>query len=212
MGLVTESVQSPGAQCRDPGAQFLSISRCLTWEKRGIRGKKPVSFDTLPRCPRLVRLTITLIRVTCAGSHRLSHLQHSATTTLRLPEGIIQISHRQQSGKISGGGQNRRTDKTLVCFEAIWLDATWASSTLPPLARNQGFNYGCACVWKRGDGRILKLRAGISYDFKYWEWKRYVWKNSKGMIFFFFSSLRASTCRYRQRWSIGWRRLQSPCC
>lgn len=68
---------------------------------------------------------------------------------------------------IEGGGeQNRRTDRTLVCFEAIWLDATWASSTLPPLARNQGFNYGCARVWKRGDGRIWKLRAGISCDFK----------------------------------------------
>lgn len=115
MGLVTESVHAEIL-----GPNFCPFYHLWRGKKRGVRGKKPVCFDTLPRCPRLVCLTITLIRVTCAGSHRLSHLQHSATTTLRLPEGVIQISHRQQSGKISGGrGGGSRTGKLIKHWFAL---------------------------------------------------------------------------------------------
>lgn len=123
----TESYQPIGLVTKSAPAEILGPNSCPChdlpmWRKREKKNNL-VCFDTRPHCLRPLCLSVTLIRVTCSGSCRLSHLQHSAKTTVRLPPGFIQISHCQPSAEILAGDE----DAELAIRWIIGL--LWGNST-----------------------------------------------------------------------------------
>lgn len=179
--------------CRDPGAQFLSIPWSVTWkkEREGKQNQKKNLFIlTHGHAARgsFVSPSLCLIRVTCAGSYRLSHLQHSAKTTLRPPGGLVQISHRQPSGEILE--RNKDTEQAIWWNMALlWDNLTQGCHRWPEV---KGLN-----KWGVGLKNSGLFPVILKDDYESDACGK-IQQEVYFILFYFFSpsNLRASTCRY----------------